>query len=231
MHKKRMCLCWSWKIHNKCYAEDIISNECKLFLDDNKNERIKVIQQHIDKCSLETSSAVTTLHWIDKNKYLKSMMILDCALREVFANIWAIFNGEEDWSTARCTKYYDFFCKTSKNEEFKEHKYWESIRANKLYNLRSTLSHFMWIGWTISIWSLWSSNTDKTKTLVDSLAKEWIFFIDPWDFCLLLLSSWKIMIDTINDESQKWAPDYLIKLKKLYIKVNKDWAVEVTWNK
>ena len=221
---KSKCPCSSWKQYRKCYDQNIYDNVCIKFLEDNKHQRTKVIQEHIDTPSLEISQAVMILREKDRNNFLRSMMVLDCTLWETLSNLWAVFTWKEDDGTAKkCRNYYSLFCATASNSVYVENPYWQNIPTSKIYDLRSALTHFLWIWWNVSLWSHNLLDPIKLKWL----AKEWIFLIDPSEFCLLLLMSGKLMIDAINNAWELWGIDYLQKLKRLYIKIHKDWAVMI----
>ncbi|MFC1662890.1 hypothetical protein ACFL04_01830 [Patescibacteria group bacterium] len=171
---------------------------------------------------------------------LRVQTVLTFSLLDILASYWFEFQDLQDTPKNRFQRWYDVFCKTDNNEEYKRGSDWKNVSSARLYNLRSSLVHFFGLsqeseGTYFSLVSneLPEKDRKELSKLTNKHGKKTVVF-RPRDFHklissggVLMLESWQSMIQEANRGDEEKKKNYIDGINRIWSKIQLEGAVMV----
>src|SRR3989338_2163491 len=166
-------------------------------------------------------------------------MIIAFSIMDVMANYWCEYLGESKKPSEKVCLWYEKFCLTEDNEEYKRDKQWALLTSARMYRFRNSAIHF---------WGLSETTDDVYITLTpnDTPKKERLQLIDafkskdkntiiikPGDFYILvkkgaiaMLNSWAETIQASHNDSVI-KQEYINGIERVWNKFKREGAVKI----
>lgn len=221
-----LCPCWSKKKYKKCYNNrDPYLNTCTEFLNEIYPKAQLLIQEYADWIINEVSESLHLL----KQKCIRSQMIICFAWIDAIANLRDIYNWYNDKSSKESFLWrVDSFLLAKKPTIEQKYMLWENIEAEWIYVMRNSLTHEFGLSSRYLSYSYIIVNWDPyLDELFQRFRKNKMICVWPIEFSILFFHGIAYMLDEINDYNNKNALEWKIRFKRLYLFLEKNWAVEL----
>lgn len=235
------CVCGSDKKYKHCYLKG--SKHCKRKRIEEHDEREKKVIRFLNDVVKEANVIALKNRGNDVISS-RIQMIVVFSVIDVYSNYWREYYEKNYQHEKRFRKWYDTFCRTEKNEFYKENKdRWEKISSQRIYQLRNSLVHFF---------GLSNAEADKENLIHFSLTfnsqdmkqiEDWekafeeeaspTFTIRPIDFYKLVKAGAKIMllewVDLIKDSKKNPTTEksHIEGIERIYNRYKKEGAVNI----
>ena len=170
---------------------------------------------------------------------LRIQMIISFTLMDVLASYWYEYLGKNDSISARSCSWYDHFCRTDRNTEYKKDPQWQILSSDRLYQFRNSLVHFMGMSEIRENIYMGLVSNDLPETERERMIKRLTAathrtaIIRPNDFHKLIKQGGKIMLEEwqkvieqshTNPEKKK---DHIDGIERIYNKIQLEGAAAI----
>ncbi len=170
---------------------------------------------------------------------LRIQMIIIFSLIDICASYWYEYKGVNDSPRNRFVSWYENFCRTRDNKEYKDKLEWSEISGNRIYDLRSSLVHFFGMSeFKERIHLALAPNILSTSELKEMEVKinksERSLIIKSHDFnklvkdgATIMLESWVEIIKQANGGDHDKKGVHIDGVERIWKKIQKEGAIQI----